>query len=96
MKAGYPPIALEIVPELPVASLGLKRGDQIMVTQKRGTGPPIAPSAAPRAPDLPSPIRSSTVPSQNPPRTQSSLSSAVNPASPDFVETDAGVLIHRV
>ena len=36
VKGGYPPQPLTIIPELPVDSLGLKQGDQLVVTQKSG------------------------------------------------------------
>ena len=43
VKIGYPPQPLYIVPELPISSLGLKRGDQLIVTI--GTGSSTKPSA---------------------------------------------------
>ncbi|KAJ7632808.1 hypothetical protein FB45DRAFT_832127 [Roridomyces roridus] len=45
LKTGYPPIALEIVPELPISSLGLKASDQIIVSENAPA--PAAPNPAP-------------------------------------------------
>ncbi|KAF8892453.1 hypothetical protein BD779DRAFT_1509184 [Infundibulicybe gibba] len=51
LKCGYPPRQLTLVPELPLSSLGLVNGDQIIVSELAAP-PPSAP-AAPIAPDRP-------------------------------------------
>lgn len=45
VKAGYPPRSLVILPDLPLSSLGIKPGDQIIVVQKPNP-PPQAPAPA--------------------------------------------------
>ncbi|KAF8710934.1 OTU protein, partial [Rhizoctonia solani] len=86
LKSGYPPKALTLIPELPLSSLGLQRGDQITVTAKPGsvsatTGPsvPTAPLSAPRP----------TASVQTPKASTGSTNDG-------FVETDVGTLVHRV
>ncbi|CAE6517215.1 unnamed protein product [Rhizoctonia solani] len=86
LKAGYPPKALTLIPELPLSSLGLQRGDQITVTVKPGSAPAATvpgPTSAPVSTARPAP-------SAPAPRT--------NIGAPDdgFVETHAGTLVHRV
>ncbi|KAF9218339.1 OTU-domain-containing protein [Gyrodon lividus] len=81
IRSGYPPQTLALIPELPLSSLGLKAGEQIIVNQKvpsptRGPLPP----AASRVP--PAPVRKPDAPSVS-----------TGPAS---VPTSSGVLIHRV
>ncbi|KAF4603798.1 ubiquitin-specific protease otu1 [Pleurotus pulmonarius] len=51
LKAGYPPRDLQLVPQLPVSSLGLRSGDQIILTP----GAPAPPTSAPRQPQPPAP-----------------------------------------
>ncbi|KAF8843550.1 OTU-domain-containing protein [Paxillus ammoniavirescens] len=81
IKSGYPPQTLTLIPELPLSSLGLKAGEQIIVNRTVSSpsrGPP--PSTASRAP--PAPARQ---PAARPTNT--------GPAS---VPTSSGVLVHRV
>ena len=47
VKSGYPPRALAIVPELPFDSLGLRRGDQIIVSEVPNTDAHIPPQQGP-------------------------------------------------
>lgn len=85
MKAGYPPHQLTLIPELPVSSLGLANGDQIILTQtaalSSASTQPIAPAPAPQ------PARATTSPSKG---------AAVSGSGPDNVPTEGGVLVHRV
>ncbi|KAF8447516.1 hypothetical protein L210DRAFT_3440836 [Boletus edulis BED1] len=84
LRFGYPPRTLTLVPELPLSSLGLQAGDQIIVNHKvptaTSTHNPPAPMPASR-PLAPAPARQTAVPQ------------STGPAS---VPTSAGVLVHRV
>lgn len=93
VKAGYPPHSLTLIPELPLESLGLKQGEQLIVSQKAGAAPaspsrPGQTASTTRSPPLSSPPRSST--RQQPP------SSPTNASGPDHVPVDGGYLVHRV
>ncbi|KAI0043971.1 OTU-domain-containing protein [Auriscalpium vulgare] len=97
LKAGYPPRQLTgVIPELPLSSLGLAPGDQIIVTQKTAAAPTASLVSAPRLPVDPG---ASIV---NPPaslgRTAPPPRAVVPPASsgPDHVRTEGGFLVHRV
>lgn len=93
MKSGYPPQSLAIVPELPFSSLGIKKGDQIIVSQKADAahrGPPslatpnttgIAHASSPVDPTL---------------TTSSDLEAANKSGEPVTVAMDEGFLVHRV
>ncbi|KNZ78434.1 Putative ubiquitin thioesterase otu1 [Termitomyces sp. J132] len=83
LKAGYPPQSLTLIPELPIESLGLKAGEQIIVAEL-----PDAPPSVP-VPSISS--RESSPPMFLTRRPQPSQSSG-----PDYVQTDGGVLIHRI
>ncbi|CAE6339526.1 unnamed protein product [Rhizoctonia solani] len=86
LKSGYPPKALTLIPELPLSSLGLQRGDQITVMAKPGSVAASTESAAPTVPvSTPQPIASTQAPKGN-----------AGSADDGFVETDAGTLVHRV
>ncbi|KAF9454639.1 OTU-domain-containing protein [Macrolepiota fuliginosa MF-IS2] len=95
VKTGYPPQALTMIPELPFSSLGIQRGDQIIVSEVVGTGPSTSSSSTPATattipPQVPSPARplAAAVPT---PQLVSSDS------GPVFVNTgDGSVLVHRV
>ncbi|KAH0827030.1 hypothetical protein J3R83DRAFT_4711 [Lanmaoa asiatica] len=81
IRSGYPPRTLTLVPELPLSSLGLQAGEQIIVNQKVPTATTTnspAPNPASRAPA---------------PARQTAASQSTGPAS---VPTSSGVLVHRV
>lgn len=87
VKSGYPPKALTLIPELPLSSLGLQRGDQITVTTNTNNTTSTSSAKPP-------------VPAQTP-RTQPTAStiSSVPKASTGkdgYVDTVAGTLVHRV
>ncbi|KAJ7581140.1 hypothetical protein C8J56DRAFT_959221 [Mycena floridula] len=82
LKTGYPPRTLTLVPELPVSSLGLTRGDAIIVEEGATSSPPAkAVTPIPRA-----------VPPPEKPRSPLSAQSS----GPEHVSTGSGYLIHRV
>ena len=83
MKAGYPPYQLTLIPELPLSSLGLANGDQIIVTQKAGSTVFTQPE-----PTVQPSTRGTTSPTSPKDNTKS--------GEPDYVVTDSGVLVHRV
>jgi ubiquitin thioesterase OTU1 len=102
VKAGYPPRALTgVIPELPISSLGLAPGDQLIVNQKPGSAVtqgatltpqpavPANPHAAVISPHAPLPPPSSN------PRPAATAPSAQS-SGPDFVRTEGGYLVHRV
>ncbi|KZO90517.1 hypothetical protein CALVIDRAFT_542634 [Calocera viscosa TUFC12733] len=62
LKAGYPPRTLTLIPELPISSLGLQRGDQLIVNAVAGSAPRPTPAPAP----APSPARTAATPSLAP------------------------------
>ncbi|CAE6463330.1 unnamed protein product [Rhizoctonia solani] len=86
LKSGYPPKPLTLIPELPLSSLGLQKGDQITVTVKPGS---LSTTAEPRSTSAPLSAPQS-VASAPAPR------ASVGAADDSFVETDVGSLIHRV
>ncbi|KAG8905203.1 ubiquitin-specific protease otu1 [Tulasnella sp. 403] len=88
-KVGYPPRALEVVPELPVSSLGIQNGDQLLVSASVSTQTPPTASAAtsrstPRTPNVSAPAFEPRVP----PRQEQ--------PSADQVDLPEGTLVHRV
>ncbi|RDB21150.1 putative ubiquitin thioesterase otu1 [Hypsizygus marmoreus] len=94
LKAGYPPHPLTLIPELPLASLGLKTGEQIIVSELPDKSPA---TRAPTASSIPS--RASTLSSGSfaaPAPVSPSVLSPSQSSGPDYVETDGGVLVHRV
>ncbi|TFK76336.1 OTU-domain-containing protein [Pluteus cervinus] len=101
LKSGYPPQSLTLIPELPISSLGLKNGEQIIVSQDTSAArrAETRASASTRAlpatrSELLSLLSGSTGTGAVASTTQSSSTAGVN--GPDFVETDTGFLIHRV
>jgi len=96
LKAGYPPRPLTaVIPELPLASLGLAPGDQLIVNQKSGSAAPPGVTSS-TAPSLPRAV-------VNPPASLPTLSSnaaqtssATGKGGPDYVEVDGGYLVHRI
>ena len=89
VKAGYPPKSLTLIPELPISSLGLSKGEQLIVNQNGG-GQPTIPTSTRSATGT-----SSTglvqQPSARPPASVQSTK-----AEPESVETEGGYLVHRV
>ena len=93
---------MTLIPELPLSSLGLKSGEQIIVSENPDTSSPApfpsspsktssAPAPAPRSDNSSSnsrPIAPTPAPISPPTPTKSS--------TPDHVETSGGVLVHRV
>jgi len=56
VRSGYPPRTLTLVPELPLSSLGLQAGEQIIVNQKVPTATATAPAPTPASrPPAPAP-----------------------------------------
>ncbi|OCB85931.1 OTU-domain-containing protein [Sanghuangporus baumii] len=104
LKSGYPPHQLTLIPELPVSSLGLKPGDQIILTHKPGAAPaPASASAsAPFDPQATSPPPPMPLSAGAPPRSaglrESYLAMPSTPSAggTDYVSTESGVLVHRV
>ncbi|KAI0064472.1 OTU-domain-containing protein [Artomyces pyxidatus] len=100
LKVGYPPKPLTaVIPELPLSSLGIASGDQLIVTQKPGTAPSPT-TSAPR----PAPASQPSAASRSKPRDALpfSFGEASTPAppvkstGPDQVRTEGGFLVHRV
>ncbi|PPQ64685.1 hypothetical protein CVT26_002775 [Gymnopilus dilepis] len=87
LKSGYPPRPLTLVPELPIESLGLQRGDQLIVTED--TSKPVV---------SPSRVQPQASPVHTQPRTATSLPKPPQAAAsgPDSVEVDGSFLIHRI
>lgn len=86
VKTGYPPRTLTLISELPVSSLGLKKGDQLIVSGS-STSSSIVGQTAPTA--------RRRQPSPSVPRTPlSPLPLQSN--HPEHVEAVGGFLIHRV
>ncbi len=91
MKHGYPPQSLTLIGELPVSSLGLTRGDQLIVNEEPGHAPdPLrsSPPANPAFRQAPA-ARTSSIPA-----IPASLPAAANTS--EHVPTEGGYLIHRV
>ncbi|KAF8261066.1 hypothetical protein EI94DRAFT_836938 [Lactarius quietus] len=103
LKAGYPPRALTgVIPELPISSLGLAPGDQLIVNQKHGSAAPPGAAHTPQSalPANPhatvvSPPASFPPPSSNP-RPAATTLSAAQGSGPDYVQTEGGYLVHRI
>ncbi|TFK54796.1 hypothetical protein OE88DRAFT_1732097 [Heliocybe sulcata] len=91
LKIGYPPRTLAVIPELPLESLGLKAGDQLIVSQKPGAAPTQAAtqSSAPAARVL---SHNAALGNASVPRIPPASSSS----GPDYVETENGTLVHRI
>ncbi|KAL7283377.1 hypothetical protein ACG7TL_002807 [Trametes sanguinea] len=107
LKAGYPPHPLTLVPELPIDSLGLKTGEQLVVTQRssgisHGSGAPSRTSAASGATFAsasPAAAMTGMTASQvhDPsPAPASRATGGAKGGSPEYVLTSQGYLIHRV
>ena len=103
VKAGYPPRALTaVIPELPLSSLGLAPGDQLIVVQKPGSAAtaPTLPSSSPVNPAYPghqTPAAARPSSNSNPRQEASVAAQALSTnKGPDYVAVDGGYLIHRV
>ncbi|KAI0362077.1 OTU-domain-containing protein [Trametes cingulata] len=104
LKAGYPPHPLTLIPELPVDSLGLKQGEQLVVTRRssgltHGSGPPPAASAAAFPQPSPAAAMTGMTASQvrSPaPTAAAGAGSGGRKGGPEYVVTSNGYLIHRV
>ncbi|KAF5371743.1 hypothetical protein D9758_003602 [Tetrapyrgos nigripes] len=99
LKTGYPPRSLTIVPELPLSSLGLKAGDQLIVSGEvepsdsnrlldnaRNTSSTSAKTSASTTDVFSSAPLSSTQPAVQSKSTR----------GPEHVPTSSGALVHRV
>jgi hypothetical protein len=102
VKAGYPPRSLTaVIPELPLSSLGLAPGDQLIVNRKSGSAAPPTgvPSTAQSLPTSPralvNPSASLSTPSSNAAQAAPAVSTTRD-GGPDHVEVDGGYLVHRV
>ncbi|KAF5315576.1 hypothetical protein D9611_004851 [Ephemerocybe angulata] len=105
LKTGYPPRSLTLVPELPLGSLDLKSGEQLIVqevapTSSRGTDSAAA-AAASRSPPRPTASRPAQAPVASRPASAAPAPAPRTPApeksgKPESVEVDGGYLIHRV
>jgi len=111
LKAGYPPRALTaVIPELPLSSLGLAPGDQLLVVQKSGSAAAAAPSSTlssspanqtyPGHTHTPAAARPAHTPSSSSNLRQvaaPTLSTTIkDDGRPDYVAMDGGYLIHRI
>ncbi|KIM62161.1 hypothetical protein SCLCIDRAFT_120261 [Scleroderma citrinum Foug A] len=84
IRSGYPPQTLTTIPALPLSSLGLKPGEQIIVNQK--ISPPTGTYSQP---SIPIQATSGASPA-------SRWAAAPPTTGPAAVETPSGVLVHRV
>ena len=89
VKTGYPPKSLTLIPELPVSSLGLSKGEQLIVNQN-GRGPSTGPTSTRSATGTSGP---GVVPQ---PSTPPSTTARPTTNEPDSVEVEGGYLMHRV
>ncbi|KAF9013972.1 hypothetical protein BDQ17DRAFT_1231135 [Cyathus striatus] len=90
LKAGYPPRELTLIPELPVSSLGLSRGEQLIVSGKLASSTSQGSATTSSQTTPPSELKSAV------PRSPTRSQPPISTSGPDHVETDSGVLIHRV
>ncbi|KAG8703819.1 ubiquitin-specific protease otu1 [Ceratobasidium sp. 395] len=91
LKSGYPPKALALIPELPLSSLGLQRGDQITVILNPNSATPTSTSRPPVPAPTPRVQPTSSAPAPAP-----APGPKANSGKDGFVETPAGTLVHRV
>ncbi|KAI0934280.1 hypothetical protein AcV5_006176 [Taiwanofungus camphoratus] len=101
LKAGYPPQPLTLIPELPLESLGLKQGEQLIVTQKTSTSLPRAmprpdPTFSSISGASPAAAMTGLTASQVRETPASSRANPVNPNAPDSVPLEGGYLVHRI
>jgi ubiquitin thioesterase OTU1 len=112
VKTGFPPRTITLVSELPISSLGLTRGDQLIVNELKPTPTSSAPVPEPAsepvsssrgrgpqpnpAPPKPAP-KFISPPSQPAPTSISQPpSTSVSSSRPDEVTTPSGILVHRI
>lgn len=104
VKSGYPPQSLALVAELPFSSLGIKKGEQIIVNRKVETAAP--PRTSFLATSNTTGLATASTGSDH---TTSVVSSGVTADPPSILETgddnsgepvtvamDGGFLVHRV
>ncbi|KAJ7172283.1 hypothetical protein C8R46DRAFT_1161752 [Mycena filopes] len=106
LKSGYPPRTLTVVPELPLSSLGLTPGEQIIVSENAEDSGVARTSKTPGPSPFLNPIpasgSSARAPVARPPPTSSRPPAPATSAppstgsGPDAVETDGSFLVHRV
>ncbi|CCM02079.1 uncharacterized protein FIBRA_04156 [Fibroporia radiculosa] len=101
LKAGYPPQPLTLIPELPVSSLGLKQGDQLILTQRPSGSSVQSPFRSNAASALPlggpASAMTSLAASQIPDRGPVALTVGTgNDAGPHSVPMEGGYLVHRI
>ncbi|KAJ7444906.1 hypothetical protein FB451DRAFT_73517 [Mycena latifolia] len=96
LKSGYPPRTLTIVPELPLSSLGLSSGEQIIVSEIAETSGISSSSSrtSPAASSAPSSRPAAASFASGPTPTPSTPPASTS--GPDAVETDGSFLVHRV
>jgi ubiquitin thioesterase OTU1 len=110
VKTGFPPRTITLVSELPISSLGLTRGDQLIVNELKPTPTSSAPAPAPG----PAPPSRGRIPQPNPPPPKpapkyisppSQLaptsipqppSTSISSSRPDEITTPSGILVHRI
>ncbi|KIM25348.1 hypothetical protein M408DRAFT_331259 [Serendipita vermifera MAFF 305830] len=68
VKTGFPPKSITLVSELSLSSLGLKRGDQLIISELKAT--PTSSAAAPTPAAAPVPSRPAQIDRYNPPPPQ--------------------------
>ena len=97
VKAGYPPHPLTLVPELPIDSLGLQSGEQLVVTQRAGGSQNAFRSAHASPFPAQSPVAAMTGKTASQVRQTPAWSPSPSPPKgPDYVLTSNGYLMHRV
>ncbi|EGN93271.1 hypothetical protein SERLA73DRAFT_189819 [Serpula lacrymans var. lacrymans S7.3] len=96
IKSGYPPRAHVIVPELPLSSLGLKAGDQVIVSRKAGFTVQSSATTTGRSDAISSGSKLVSGISPRPETVSQQPQISSKATGPDSVATDGGFLIHRV
>jgi len=102
LKTGYPAHSLTLIPELPLSSLGLKQGEQIIVTEKSPVGgPPItsqptSPTTTTTRSRAPAPVAPIGFPREVQQPLSPAAPSSSSSSGPDYVQTDGGYLVHRI
>ena len=97
VKTGYPPRSLTLVPELPVSSLGLVSGDQLIVTQRAGSSVATGSTTVSSNPGFSTQVSPSrTAQTSRPAAYSTPILTSQSPASEYAQTSDGGVLVHRV